>query len=65
MTRNVDSLAGLLAGDDSLSDYDLWRALRAVDLELYRLKREERPVPIGMLYARRALQAARVERAAG
>ena len=65
MTSSVESLAGLLAGDSSLTDYDFWRALREIEHELYRAGREGRPVPIGLLYARRALQAARRERTTG
>ena len=60
---DVTRLAGVVAMDESWSDYDLWRALKTINNELYRLERLRLPVPINVIYARQILRAARMRRA--
>lgn len=65
-TRNhARRLACALANADRSSDYDLWRALKQLDAELYALDRQGLPVPIALLRARRILVAARNRQTAG
>ncbi|WP_235897638.1 hypothetical protein [Neoaquamicrobium microcysteis] len=64
-TSDVANLSSTLALDTAYSDYDLWRAHKSLDDELYKLEREHRPIPIDVLYARRILSVARTKRAEG
>ncbi len=61
-TTDVDRVARSLAVDVSVSDYQLWRALKTVEDDLYRLGRSLLPVPIDLLYTRRILLAAQSRR---
>lgn len=63
MIKNVKSLSSLLAEDRSLTDYDFWRALQTLNDDLHRIERARRPVPINLLYTRRALEDALARRA--
>lgn len=65
VTSDVARLSSTLALDESYSDYDLWRAQKTLENELYRIERLRLPVPIGVIYARRILSAARTKRAEG
>lgn len=64
VSGDVARLSSLVAQDESCSDYDLWRALKTLDNQLYRIERSGLPVPIRVIYARRILEAARAKRAA-
>lgn len=64
MTNNVKSLSSLLANDRNLTGYDFWRALQTLNDALHRIERERRPVPINLLYTRRALEYALAKRSA-
>ena len=63
MIKSVKSLSSLLADNRSLTDYDFWRALQTLNDDLHRIERERRPVPISLLYTRRALADALAKRA--
>ena len=58
----VTRLSDTLALDPTCSDYDLWRAIKTLDDQLYKIQRESRPVPIRILYARRIFESARAKR---
>lgn len=60
---DVPLLSSVVALDPTCSDYDLWRAIKTLDDELYRMQRQRRPIPIRILYARRILQSASAKRA--
>ena len=60
----AERLAAWIARADSWSDYDLWRAVKTIDDEIYRLERCGSPLPIRLLYLRRILDGARVVRSA-
>lgn len=62
MALNIRILSSSLARDASVSDYDLWRAQRGIEAELYRCNRLGTPVPIELVYARRILDAAWTQR---
>ncbi|MEX0956782.1 MAG: hypothetical protein WDZ83_16420 [Rhizobiaceae bacterium] len=59
---NTRILSTSLARDASISEYDLWRAQRGIEDELYRCRRLGRPVPIELVYARRIIDAAWTQR---
>lgn len=63
MTNDVKSLTSLLTDDSSLTEYDFWRALQTLNDDLHRIERERLPVPMNLLYTRKALQEALAERA--
>lgn len=48
--------------DPDVTDYDVWRTLRSVRDEIYRLEREGSPIPIRLLYARKTLELAKRNR---
>ena len=58
MALNTRILSSSLARDARISDYDLWRAQRGIEDELYRRRRLGAPVPIELVYARRIVDAA-------
>ena len=62
MALNAQILSGLLARDTDISAYDLWRARRGIENELYRYSRLGAPVPIELVYARRIVGAAWTKR---
>lgn len=62
MTNNVKNLSSLLASDRNLTGYDFWRALQTLNDALHRIERERRPVPINLLYTRKALECALAKR---
>ncbi len=64
MTDEISSLARHLAADPGITDYDLWRAVRLVEDELYDKDREGAPIPIRLLHARATLRRA-IERRGG
>lgn len=63
MINNVKNLSSLLADDSNLTEYDFWRALQTLNDDLHRIEREKLPLPINLLYTRKALQEALAERA--
>lgn len=58
----VSRLSSFVANDSSWSDYDLWRALKSINQELYRLERSGFPIPINLLYTRQIISSARLKR---
>ena len=62
MALRTQTLSNILARDETISDYDFWRALRKIENELYRCRRLGKPIPIELVYARRILHSARMER---
>lgn len=60
--NDVSRLSSVLAGDESISDYEFWRALKTLNNELYRIERLRLPIPINVIYARQIIRAARVKR---
>lgn len=65
MTGDVAHFACAVALDEAYSDYDLWRAQKTLEDELYDIRRLRRPIPIDVIYARRILIEARDLRAGG
>ncbi|TKT80426.1 hypothetical protein XW59_007180 [Aquamicrobium sp. LC103] len=61
---DVARLSSFLADDDTISDYDFWRALKTLDNELYRIERSSLPIPINVIYARQIIETARRKRCA-
>jgi hypothetical protein len=59
---NTRTLSSILARDLTVSEYDLWRAQRGIEDELYRRRRLGAPVPIELVYARRIVDAAWTQR---
>lgn len=64
MTNYLTNLSSLLANDRKLTGYDFWRALQSLNDALHRIERERRPVPINLLYTRKALEEALTKRSA-
>ena len=60
--NDVARISTVLASDDSISDYDFWRALKSLNNELYQIERRKLPIPINVIYARRILHMARIKR---
>lgn len=58
MTDQVSRKARELALDPDVTDYEVWRTLRSVRDQIYRLEREGRPIPIRLLYARKTFELA-------
>jgi hypothetical protein len=59
---DVERLSRTLAGDPTITDYAIWRALKTIENDLYVLERTGRPIPIDLLYSRRILAGARGRR---
>ena len=51
-----------LARDPSVSDYEVWRALKTLDNELYQIETHRRPIPIDLVFARAILRRAQEAR---
>lgn len=64
MKVDVNALADDLARDGSIGDYDIWRALKTIEDELYRADRRGRPIPMDLIFARAILRKARLKRSA-
>ncbi|MBX3569998.1 MAG: hypothetical protein KF914_18190 [Rhizobiaceae bacterium] len=62
MKLDLTSMSARLASDATITDYDFWRAIKMLDDELYRAERGGRPIPMQLLYARKALRAAHARR---
>lgn len=62
MIDQVSQKALELALDPDVTDYEMWRTLRSVRDEIYRLERAGSPVPIRLLYARKTFELARRNR---
>lgn len=62
MQSRTDMMSAALAGDGTVSDYDLWRARRRVETDIERCRRLAQPLPIDLLYARRVIETARIMR---
>jgi len=59
MKVDINKIADDLASDRRVTDYDFWWAVKIVDDELYRLERNDRPVPFRLIQARWILRRAR------
>ena len=55
MGDRTRKIADILAADARISDYDMWRELKTIDLQLYDIDRNNKVVPISLLYRRRVL----------
>ena len=62
MPDQVSRRARAMSLDPDVTDYDVWRTLRSVRDEIYRLDREGSPIPIRLLYARKTLELAKRNR---
>jgi hypothetical protein len=62
MKLDVKSTARQLGSDPTLTDYDIWRARKMVDDELYKIDRCGGPIPMQLLYARGVLELVRTRR---
>lgn len=62
MKLDLADMSARLASDDTITDYDFWRAIRMLDDELYRAERGGRPIPMQLIYARQALRSAHASR---
>jgi hypothetical protein len=65
MTDQVSRRARELALDPDVTDYEVWRTLRSVRDQIYRLERGNYPIPIRLLYARKTLELAMRNRGSG
>lgn len=65
MTDQVSRRARELALDPDVTDYEVWRTLRSVRDQIYRLERGNCPIPIRLLYARKTLELAMRNRGSG
>ncbi|MDH6232499.1 hypothetical protein M2281_003098 [Mesorhizobium soli] len=59
MKIDVTKMSSRLASDQTISDYDFWRALKTINNELYRMERHRIPIPMRMIYARAIIKSAR------
>ncbi|WP_159592014.1 MULTISPECIES: hypothetical protein [Chelativorans] len=62
MKVDVKRMSERLARDASVSDYEVWRALKALDEELYQIETQRDPIPIDLVFARAILRRAQEAR---
>lgn len=62
MALNLRRLTAMLAANRGITDYDLWHMRRRLEDELFGRRRRSEPVPIDLLYARRAVIAAQARK---
>ena len=62
MKQDIGSVAHRLAGDQRISDYDFWRALKNLDNEIYRMSGDHQPIPLEMIRWRAIIKQARSRR---
>ena len=62
MKVDVKLMSETLARDPSVSDYDVWRALKSLEDELYQISHRRRPIPIDLVFARAILRRAQETR---
>lgn len=62
LARRTEKLSRIVANDPDISDYELWRAERRAELEIFRLERLSQPIPIDLLYERSIVTRARAAR---
>jgi len=65
MKQDIGAVAHQLAGDQRLTDYDFWRALKNLDNEIYRKAGDHQPIPIEMIRWRMIIKKARNQRGHG
>lgn len=62
MKVDVKQMSERVAQDPSISDYDVWRALKSLDDELFQIENRRRPIPIDLVFARAILRRAQETR---
>jgi len=65
MKQDIGAVAHQLAGDQRLTDYDFWRALKNLNNEIYRKAGDHQPIPIEMIRWRMIIKKARNQRGRG
>ena len=53
---DVRQMSDRLAQDPAISDYDVWRALKLLEDELYEIENRRRPIPMDLIFARAILR---------
>ncbi len=53
---DVRQMSDRLAQDPAISDYDVWRALKSLEDELYEIENRRRPIPMDLIFARAILR---------
>lgn len=56
MKVDVRQMSDRLAQDPAISDYDVWRALKSLEDELYEIENRRRPIPMDLIFARAILR---------
>ncbi|MCR4267116.1 hypothetical protein [Nitratireductor sp. ZSWI3] len=59
---DIDALSRCVADNANVSDYDMWRALKSLEDELYRIQAGRRPIPMDLVFARAILRRAQQAR---
>ncbi|MDZ5698186.1 hypothetical protein [Chelativorans sp. M5D2P16] len=62
MKVDVKRMSERIAHDRSVSDYEVWRALKAVNDELHEIESQCDPIPIDLVFARAILRRAQQTR---
>lgn len=62
MKVDVKRMAERVAHDPDVTDYDVWRALKTLDAELYDIEARHDPIPMDLVFARAILRRAQASR---
>lgn len=63
MKIDIHKLSDELARDDTITDYDFWRALKILENEFFKLEKSGDPIPMKIIQQRKIIRSARQKRA--